>query len=59
MEGYKFMKKVIEKLIVSYGTKLCSIAVMVEAVTPLCCRSLWYQPKEPESIELLKNKRKN
>ena len=55
MEGYKFMKKVIEKLIVSYGTKLCSVAVMVAAVTPLCCRSLWYQPKEPESAELLKN----
>ena len=45
------MKRLFSKLLLSKGAKLCSLAVMVASVAPLCCRSSWYQPEEPEGLD--------
>ncbi len=40
------------KLLMMSGT-LCSLAVMLATVLAPGCRSSWYQPKEPENLNLM------
>ena len=54
-EGGENMNGFKSKLIMMSGT-LCSLAVMLATVLAPGCRSIWYQPKEPENlIELFRN----
>lgn len=47
------MKKFMEKLVVKYSSRICGAVAIVAAMTPLCCRGHWYQPKEPDDIKKL------
>ena len=48
MNGFKL------KLLKMSGT-LCSLAVVLATILAPGCRSIWYQPKEPDNLkELLK-----
>ncbi len=52
-KGKFAMKKFMEKLVVKYSSRICGAAAIVAAMTPLCCRGHWYQPKEPDDIKKL------
>lgn len=47
------MKKFMEKMVVKYSSRICGAVAIVAAMTPLCCRGHWYQPKEPDDIKKL------
>ncbi|MBQ9199040.1 MAG: cyclic lactone autoinducer peptide [Lachnospiraceae bacterium] len=53
------MKSTFEKIVIKYGARLCALAVSVATIAPLCCRGQWYQPKEPDNLDvILKNPKK-
>lgn len=50
------MKHLFEKVIIRYGSKLCAVALTMASMTPFVCRSQWYQPREPEELNMLSKK---
>ena len=49
------MKRQLKSFIQRHGRQLCAAALMFASIAPNCCRSYWYQDKEPEGLaEFLK-----
>lgn len=42
------MMKKANTLVTKVGMKICSAAVKAAAISPSCCRGMWYQPEEPK-----------
>lgn len=45
------MKKVFSKIITKYGTAICALAVLVAPMSARVCRTLWYEPEQPEGLD--------
>ena len=52
------MSKLLKRVVVRYGARICAIAAMVATISPVCCRGQWYQPEEPDGIREKWNSRK-
>ena len=48
------MSKLLKRVVVRYGARICAIAAMVATISPVCCRGQWYQPEEPDGISEIK-----
>ena len=44
------MKKKMLRLIIKFGSVMCSLAVVAAKFGVLSCRGQFYQPKEPENL---------
>lgn len=53
------LKKIITKVLINNGTRLCALAVVMASISPMCCRGNWYQPKEPDGLEEFLGRSKN
>ena len=45
------MKSVLKKFVIKYGDKLCALVLVISTVACDYCRTLLYQPKEPERLK--------
>ena len=44
------MNKCVMSLVKKYGKQLCGLVILVSPVAARTCRTIFYEPKEPEGL---------
>ena len=44
------MRKMLEKAVCKFGTQLCALAVMAAPLASGLCKTMFYQPVEPDGL---------
>lgn len=57
-EEARKIENIVSKLMIGCAVKFCTVALFVAKIAPFCCRGNWYQPEEPECLQVFLLKKK-